>query len=110
MELGNLYKGFYRMIAQANGTGRDDNFAGAPEDGIGLTATQRRRLRNRRRAGKGKEPMGVELYRALCMWFLACNTIEGVFAYCFLVLTWNLTCRRPQYRKDQVPKYQMDGF
>lgn len=37
--------------------------------------------------------MSVELYRKLCQWFLNWGTVDGVFAYCYLVLTWNLFCR-----------------
>ena len=111
MELGNLYKGFYRVIAQDDDRGRDENDVGAPaptEQAVG-TAAQRRQ-RNRRRAGKGKEPMSVELYRAICGWFLACNTIEGVFAYCFIVLTWNLTCRAHNTEKIKFRNIKWTAF
>jgi hypothetical protein len=37
--------------------------------------------------------MSVELYRMLCLWFLELGTNEGIWGYCFLVLTWNLMCR-----------------
>jgi hypothetical protein len=41
----------------------------------------------------GKKPMSPELYRALCGWFYKSGTPDYLFAYCFLVLTWNLMCR-----------------
>jgi hypothetical protein len=43
---------------------------------------------------EGKEPMSVALLRKLCKWFLLSKeTNDGVFAHCFLLLTWNLGCR-----------------
>lgn len=38
--------------------------------------------------------MSVALLKNLCKWFLLCKeTNDGVFAHCFLLLTWNLGCR-----------------
>jgi hypothetical protein len=43
---------------------------------------------------EGKKPMSVGLLKKLCKWFLlAKETNDGVFAHCFLLLTWNLGCR-----------------
>jgi hypothetical protein len=78
LELGNLYRGFNRIRAQDRGNK-------ARHAGGGVRA--RRLLR------EGKEPMSVELYKKLCEWFLVWGTIDGIFAYCYLVLTWNLCCR-----------------
>ena len=75
MELGNLYRGFNRIRAQDRGNEARQGGAGG------------RLLR------EGKEPMSVELYKKLCQWFLNWGTVDGVFAYCYLVLTWNLCCR-----------------
>ena len=50
-------------------------------------------MRAQNKVAVGKELMSVELLLALCRWFLALGTLEGVFAYCYLVLTWNLACR-----------------
>ena len=36
--------------------------------------------------------MSVELYKKVCHWFLVWGTLDGIFAHCFLVLTWNLAC------------------
>ena len=43
--------------------------------------------------GDGKKPMSHELYQCLAKWFFELGTAEGLFAHCFLVLTWNLMCR-----------------
>jgi hypothetical protein len=42
---------------------------------------------------EGKEPMSVGLFKAIAGWLLDYGTQEGVFAHCYLVLTWNLACR-----------------
>ena len=49
--------------------------------------------RRRRINKEGKDPMSVDLYKKLCGWLLDWNTNDGVFGHCFLVLTWNLSCR-----------------
>jgi hypothetical protein len=41
----------------------------------------------------GKWPMSIELYQSLCFWFLEWGNIEGMFCYCFFVLSWNLMCQ-----------------
>ena len=73
-ELTNLFKGFFRILAQDGG--RRDN---GDEEG--------------RSVKEGKDPMSVMLYTKLCGWFLDAGTTDGIFAYCYLVLTWNLMCR-----------------
>ena len=77
LRLGNLYRGFFRELQQHRG---------------GATA-QTNQARQRGAHKEGKDAMSVGLYRALCEWFLQYGTVDGVFAYCFLVLTWNLACR-----------------
>jgi hypothetical protein len=38
--------------------------------------------------------MSVPLLKSLCKWFLQLReTNDGVFAHCFLLMTWNLGCR-----------------
>ena len=37
--------------------------------------------------------MSSELYVALCGWFIAQGTEEGIWVHLYLVLTWNLMCR-----------------
>jgi len=41
----------------------------------------------------GKAPMSVAVYEKLCGWLLALGTMDGLFAHCFLMLTWNLSCQ-----------------
>ena len=73
-ELSNLYKGFFRILTQGNGR-RDDG----DEEGHSVK--------------EGKDPLSVMLYTRLCGWFLELGTTDCIFAYCYLVLTWNLMCR-----------------
>lgn len=42
---------------------------------------------------ESKAAMSVQLLCALCGWFLDYQTVDGVFAHCFLLMTWNLACR-----------------
>jgi hypothetical protein len=37
--------------------------------------------------------MSVELYQSICKWFLHWSNMQGVFGFCFTVLSWNLACR-----------------
>jgi integrase len=41
----------------------------------------------------GKEPMKFELYKFLARKFLEMSGSDGIFGWCFLVLSWNLACR-----------------
>lgn len=81
-ELGNLFKGLYRTVAQNRQVIQIDN-ANTPAP----------RVNNNNKVSEGKEPMSVELYKALCGWLLNYGTVDGIFAYCFLILSWNLSCR-----------------
>ena len=75
--LGNLFRGFKREVVlanQAQNNNEDDD-------------------NNNHNMKEGKEPMSVELYKKLLEWFLKYNTVDGMFAHCFLVLSWNLACR-----------------
>jgi hypothetical protein len=74
-ELKDLYKGIFRIITQQ----------GCKDVDIGDD--------HGRNIKEGKDVMNVELYQAMCTWFLEMGTDEGIFAHCFLVTTWNLTCR-----------------
>ena len=76
LRLGNLYRGFFRELQQYRGGG----------------TAQSNQARQRGAHKEGKDAMSVGLYRALCEWFLQYGTVDGVFAYCFIVLTWNLAC------------------
>jgi hypothetical protein len=79
-ELAGLYKSFFQRIT------KHPFRSGIANIGEG----------NNEEAGafkEGKEPLSVELYKAICGWLLSYNTVDGIFAYCYLVLTWNLACR-----------------
>ena len=80
-ELGSLYRGFHRRLQERRPARVVD--AG---DGQGPAA-------QRAWHTEGKEPMSVELYELLAKGFLEWNTIDGVFGFAFLVLSWNLACR-----------------
>ena len=101
-ELGNLYRGFFRHLTQqslpqeaeaavANNGGVDGGGGGGGGDGGGGVNGV---VRGQSGGGvkEGKDPMSVELYRSLSHWFIKWNTMDGIFALCFLVLTWNLSC------------------
>ena len=77
-ELKNLFKGFNRILAQHREVEQ-------PQNGEQQAGSFRKR--------EGKEVMSVELYKSLCSWFLSWGTIDGVFAYTYTVLSWNLACR-----------------
>ena len=100
-ELSDMYKGLFRVLSQAASNSqrnpqqrqaRVTANANQPEDplfdndddmvGVGPWATD-----------DSKSAMSVQLYRAMCGWFLDWQTNDGIFAHCFLVLTWNLACR-----------------
>jgi hypothetical protein len=82
LELTNLFKGFFRSLTQH----RNNEQIVAEEQ---ENDNQDNNINNK----EGKDPMSVDLYKALCGWLLAYGTTDGVFAYCYLVLTWNLSCR-----------------
>ena len=100
-ELGNLYRGFFRHLTQQSlpqeaeaavaNNGGVDGGGGGGGGGGGVNGV----VRGRSGGGvkEGKDPMSVELYRSLSHWFIEWNTMDGIFALCFLVLTWNLSCR-----------------
>jgi hypothetical protein len=75
LEANNLFRGFNRQRVYRKGSNND---------GVVDAASTPR---------EGKLAMSVDLYKALCGWLLDYGTTDGVFAHCFLVLTWNLACR-----------------
>jgi len=83
-QLTNLFKGFFRSLAQNNPI-RVPETDDAPGEQEGIPEPKFR--------GEGKAAMSVALYRAICGWLLDFGTTDGLFAHCFLVLTWNLACR-----------------
>lgn len=81
-ELVHLFNGFFRQLA----TNPRANRGGAGDDANAAAISDWNKE-------EGKEPMSVELYIALCGWFLSMGTHRGIFAHLYLVLTWNLACR-----------------
>jgi hypothetical protein len=95
-ELTNLYKGLFRVLNHLGAAAQrayrrnhnrninlnaDDN-AHEADGAHGVWA-----------ADDSKLPMSVRLLRSICGWLLKYRTEDGVFAHCFLLLTWNLACR-----------------
>ena len=73
LHLGNLFRGFYRQLPwQWHNTGSN----GSASNGL----------------KEGKDAISITLYQDICLWFLDWGTLDGVFAYCFLVPLWNLAC------------------
>ena len=42
---------------------------------------------------QGKTPMTPELYKKILHWFLEWGTLEGIFAACYVAMSWHLACR-----------------
>ena len=80
MQLGNLFKGFFRQLPRQRGARRA---------AVGNLAKEDPPMSVK----EGKDAMSVELYTKLCGWFLNWATLDGVFCYSFLVFSWNLACR-----------------
>ena len=92
-ELANLFRGFFRQLVNQPRPAAVPGGAAAPADGAAAPAGTAAAVRRRAMHKEGKDPLSVDLYADLCLWFLQWGTLEGVFAYCFLVLSWNLACR-----------------
>jgi hypothetical protein len=87
LQLTNLFKGFYRNIARQGASiavVRDHWVCQGQDPALHL---------HQRTVKEGKELMSMELYRSLYQWFLEWGTLDGIFAYTFLIITWNLACR-----------------
>ena len=72
-----------------------------------------RQLAKSRPAGykdAGKSPMSAELYQAIAHWFLEWGTLNGIFAHCFLVLSWNLMCRSENTQNIHLCDMTWTGF
>ena len=90
-KLGNLFRGFFRQLTlflQQVPVGEHLQTGGGDGTVVVNPATRGCRINK-----EGKDPMSVDLYKKLCGSLLDWNTNEGVFGHCFLVLTWNLSCR-----------------
>ena len=91
-ELGNLFRVFFQQLTQQRP--QQESVGESLQTGQGAGAVVVNHAPRRRRINKeGKDPMSVDLYKKLCGWLLDWNTNDGVFGHCFLVLTWNLSCR-----------------
>jgi hypothetical protein len=92
LSLNMYYKGFYRTLRQGRSIPsrgrRPREQRGNQDDG-----NEEEDLFSAWNADEAKHPMSVELLKALLGWLLHWNTIDGVFAHCYLLLTWNLCCR-----------------
>jgi len=58
----------------------------------------KKKIAREKGAGKGKVRCGkvemhFSLYRFLCLRLLKMGTADGIFAWCYMVLSWNLMCR-----------------
>jgi hypothetical protein len=82
LELTNQYKGLFREMA------RRANDATVEEGSVAGTT-----VALFSRTDESKEPLSTDLLVAIAGWLLSYNTCDGVFAHCFLLLTWNLACR-----------------
>ena len=81
-ELSDLYNGFFRQLASLSEENR--RLAAVEDNAINVIPWNQE---------EGKEPMSVELLVAICGWLLNMGTTGGIFAHCYLLLTWNLACR-----------------
>ena len=91
-ELGNLFRGFFRQLTQQHP--QQEAVGESLQTGQGAGAVVVNHAPRQHRINKeGKDPMSMDLYKKLCGWLLDWNTNDGVFGHCFLVLTWNLSCR-----------------
>jgi hypothetical protein len=80
-ELGGMFNSFFRRITKfPNRRLRNNNLENDDDGNAGPSQ-------------EGKVALSIELYRSICGWLLDFNTQDGIFAYCYLVLTWNLACR-----------------
>ena len=87
LELGNLYHGFFRRLSRQNPPppAPDQPHANAG-NGAPVVAIHPQREK------ESKAPMSVELYHRVCRWFVDWGTLDGIFAYTFTILSWNLAC------------------
>ena len=84
-QIRNLWTGFGRLQNRARAI---QNPNGDDSDGSSVDNED-----DRDEFKEGKEPMSIELYRAVLKWLLEYASVDGVLSACFLCLTWNLACR-----------------
>jgi hypothetical protein len=83
-ELSSLFKSFFRRITKQRTVATNSN-----NDNDNNNSNNNKNFSVK----EGKEPLSVALYKSLAGWLLDFGTQDGVFAHCYLVLTWNLACR-----------------
>jgi hypothetical protein len=91
-----LFKGLYRNLAKQKrtvGTPRRSRATIAVADDGGTVTTVCSNIDETEDFNEARDPISVELLKLLLKWFLEWNTTDGVFAYCYLLLTWHLMCR-----------------
>jgi hypothetical protein len=102
LELNNLFRGFFRNLVQnrqrritsTNNNIDNNNDNAGDEASVAVSTVARARINMaEEQTDESKVPLSVELMKAICGWLLSYNTCDGVFAHCFLILTWNLACR-----------------
>jgi hypothetical protein len=91
------YKGFYQTPQQGRSMPAQDRRPreqhGNQDDGNINSINEDDDLFSGWNADEAKHPMNIELLKALLGWLLHWNTIDGVFAHCYLLLTSNLCSR-----------------
>jgi hypothetical protein len=90
-----LFKGLHRSFAKRKQTGGNRRVRTVEDDGTasiaaGTVATMSALMGD---GSEAKDALSVDLLKLLLKWFLEWNTTDGVFAYCYLLLTWHLMCR-----------------
>ena len=83
-----LHKGFKRLITNRRTDLTIGNNNNGDDETVVTTGTNRYVG-----SDDAKDPLSVELLREILRWFLEFNTSDGVFAYTYALLTWNLMCR-----------------
>jgi hypothetical protein len=95
-----LFKGLYRNLAKQKRSGRIRRGRGTgaaiADDGsatVGTVFTAATGVVGGDDSSEAKDPISVNVLKILLKGFLDWNTADGVFAYCYLLLTWHLMCR-----------------
>ena len=100
-----MFKGFYRSLTRqqrkAQSQEQDNQEQQQPPEG--------NPNHNTSGVKEGKDLMSVELYKKVCHWFLDWGTLDGVFAHCFLVLTWNLACHASNTTNIRLSEVEWDS-
>ena len=94
IELNNLFRGFFRKLAKhCSIRSRSAGHRSAGEAGNEAIDSIEGQLVGQWNNDDAKVPLSVALLKSVCGWLLGYGTCDGVFAHCYLLLTWNLSCR-----------------